>query len=171
MATSSAYGIVKKREDNSKALGMPQKCKNRPLIANLVLLDIERISVCNREVQVVLLQGANLRYLFVGHTAFDGKAFQTVWRLLSNQRTLRLTHVRQELHLNKLLQMTPRLQWLAATSAYMSSAAREHVEQCLPSSCQYLELGLGNPDSAASCGHSMTSEVLKANLDVGPADN
>lgn len=134
---------------------------SRPMITNLVLLNIERIFVCNRDVQVVLLQGANLQYLFLGHTGFDGEVFETVWRLLRNQRPLRLTHVClrctqiQEVHLNKFLQMTPRLQWLAATSAYMSSAARPHVEQCLPSSCQYLELGPGNPRSAAFCGHSV----------------
>ncbi|XP_037570340.2 F-box/LRR-repeat protein 12 isoform X3 [Dermacentor silvarum] len=134
---------------------------SRPMITNLVLLNIERIFVCNREVQVVLLQGANLQYLFLGHTGFDGEVFETVWRLLRNQRPLRLTHVClrctqiQELHLNKLLQMTPRLQWLAATSADMSPAAKEHVEQYLPSSCQYLEVGPGNPRSAAFCGHSV----------------
>ncbi|XP_037555734.1 F-box/LRR-repeat protein 12 [Dermacentor silvarum] len=148
-----------------------------PLIANLVLLDIERIYVGNRGVEMVLLQGTSLRYLFVGHTAFDGRAFEAVWRILGGQRALPLTHVClrctqvEEPHLKMLLRMTPRLQWLVATGADMSPDAREGVEQCLPRSCQYLEVGPGNPESAASCRHSLTSEVRKANLNVPPADN
>ncbi|XP_070381399.1 F-box/LRR-repeat protein 12-like [Dermacentor albipictus] len=148
-----------------------------PLIANLVLLDIERIYVGNRGVETVILQGTNLRYLFVGHTAFDGRAFEEVWRLLAGRRALRLTHVClrctqvQELHLRKLVRMTPRLRWLAATSAHMSTAARRRLERCLPRSCRYLELGPGDPQSAPSCRHSATSEVLGANLHEAPTDN
>nr|XP_050024173.2 uncharacterized protein LOC126518359 [Dermacentor andersoni] len=148
-----------------------------PLIANLVLLDIERIYVGNRGVEMVILQGINLRYLFVGHTAFDGRAFEAVWRFLAGRRALRLTHVClrctqvQELHLRKLVRMTPRLQWLAATSADISTSARRRLELCLPRSCQYLELGHGDPESAPSCRHSATSEVLRANLHEAPADN
>lgn len=150
-----------------------------PLIVNLVLLDVERTPVGNRGVETVLLHGANLRYLFVGNTVFDGEAFETVWRLPvgGRHRSLRLTHVClrctpiKACHLPTLLRMTPRLQWLAAAGIYISENVRKSIQQLVPSSCRYLELIPFQTDSTALCKQHVTSHIRKANLDVTPDHN
>uniref|UniRef100_G3MNM3 F-box domain-containing protein n=1 Tax=Amblyomma maculatum TaxID=34609 RepID=G3MNM3_AMBMU len=145
-----------------------------PLISHLVALDIEGTDVSDRGVEMILLHGVNLQFLFLGHTACTGEAFLSVSRHLKGRRKLRLSHIclRRTLvrdgPLYRLLEVVPRLAWLAVTSRHMSAEVRAKVKEAVPSSCQFVQFLPFYINASTFCRHFASDVVQNLKLPVTP---
>lgn len=147
-----------------------------PIISNLVVLDVEGTDISDRGVHMILLHGLNLKYLFLGHTSFDGEVFALVSSQLEGLRKLGLTHMClrrtlvQEEHLYRLLEMVPNLMWLAVTSRFMSADVRARIEQAVPASCQLVQFLPFYISENTFCRHFLSDSIQELKLDIVPCD-
>ncbi|KAK8766987.1 hypothetical protein V5799_006232 [Amblyomma americanum] len=146
-----------------------------PLISHLVALDIEGTDISDHGVEMILLHGTNLRYLFLGHTACTGESFVKVSRRFRrDSRKLRLSHIclRRTLvkdeALYRLLEMVPCLMWLAVTSRHMSAEVRAKVKEAVPSSCQFVQFLPFYISASTFCRHFASDVVQNLKLPVAP---
>ncbi|KAH7959094.1 hypothetical protein HPB49_008160 [Dermacentor silvarum] len=147
-----------------------------PLISNLVALDIEGTDISDRGVEMILLHGPNLRFLFLGHTSCTGEVFVSVSRQLKGRRKLGLSHIclRRTLvkdePLYRLLEMVPHLTWLAVTSRHMSADVRARVKEAVPSSCQFVQFLPFYVNASTFCRHFVSDSIQNLKLDMMPCD-
>lgn len=132
-----------------------------PLISNLVALDIEGTDISDRGVQMILLHGLNLKFLFLGHTSCTGEAFVSV----SGCRKLGLSHiclrrtVVKEEHLYRLFEMVPDLKWLAVTSRHMFTDVTARVKEAVPASCNFVEILQRYVNENKFCKHFLVDSI------------
>uniref|UniRef100_A0A023G5M7 Secreted protein n=1 Tax=Amblyomma triste TaxID=251400 RepID=A0A023G5M7_AMBTT len=124
--------------------------------------------------EMILLHGVNLQFLFLGHTACTGEAFLSVSRHLKGRRKLRLSHIclRRTLvrdgPLYRLLEVVPHLAWLAVTSRHMSAEVRAKVKEAVPSSCQFVQFLPFYINASTFCRHFASDVVQNLKLPVTP---
>lgn len=145
-----------------------------PLISNLVALDIEGTDISDRGVEMILLHGLNLRFLFLGHTSCTGEVFMSVSRQLKGRRKLGLSHICLRRTLVKdeplywLLEMVPHLMWLAVTSRHMSADVRAKVKEAVPTSCQFVQFLPFYVNASTFCRHFVSDSIQNLKLEMIP---
>ncbi|XP_075543006.1 F-box/LRR-repeat protein 12-like isoform X1 [Dermacentor variabilis] len=145
-----------------------------PLISNLVALDIEGTDISDRGVEMILLHGLNLRFLFLGHTSCTGEVFMSVSRQLKGRRKLGLSHICLRRTLVKdeplywLLEMVPHLMWLAVTSRHMSADVRARVKEAVPTSCQFVQFLPFYVNASTFCRHFVSDSIQNLKLEMIP---